>query len=70
MLWNWHKYSREPRKEESKTLSRKGFTQLEIERLIRLRSTRITHEEAVKEYRRLEFVRWLVMNGRLTDGLV
>ena len=70
MIWHWHKKSQEHWKEESKTLCRKGFTQREIERLIRLRSTRLAHEKDIKEYRRLEFVRWLVINGRLTEQLV
>ncbi|TMD67659.1 MAG: hypothetical protein E6I91_06375 [Chloroflexi bacterium] len=69
MIWNWHKKSQEHWREESETLWQRGFTRREIERLMRLRSTRVTREQAIKEYRRLKFVRWLVTNGRLTDQL-
>ncbi len=46
-----------------------GFTQTQIERLSQFRSTYIEQEEqqVLKELRRLEFVRWLVATGRITD---
>ncbi|MHB8595594.1 MAG: hypothetical protein ACYDER_02150 [Ktedonobacteraceae bacterium] len=46
-----------------------GFTQTQIERLSQFRSTYMEQEEqqVLIERRRLEFVRWLVATGRITD---
>lgn len=46
-----------------------GFRPTQIEHLHRLRSTYAEREQIVTERRRLEFARWLVANGRLTDEL-
>ncbi len=50
-------------------LRRKGFTQAEIDRLNAFR--RILWDRQTKQStttrRRLEFIRWLVMTGRLAD---
>lgn len=47
-----------------------GFTQAQVEQLTRLRNAYIEKEQRqmLEEQRRLEFARWLVDNGRLTDG--
>jgi hypothetical protein len=52
-------------------LLRKGFTALETHRLILLRRTYRASEldEAPLDPARLEFARWLVMTGRLTDQI-
>ena len=46
-----------------------GFSTTEMERLARLRRAYAYNEldQAPAEYRRLEFIRWLVATGRLTD---
>ncbi len=46
-----------------------GFTEKQVEHLSRFRRNYVEKEQLriVTEQRRLEFVRWLVMNGRLTD---
>ncbi|HEU5376845.1 MAG TPA: hypothetical protein VFV38_15525 [Ktedonobacteraceae bacterium] len=48
-----------------------GFTLSQIEQLNRLRSVYIEREQKqiLAEQRRLEFARWLVSTGRLTDEL-
>ena len=55
--------------EELKILRQVGFTEVEISKLSRLRE--IYNEEEIfqtmADYRRLEFVRWLVQTKRLTD---
>jgi hypothetical protein len=50
-------------------LRRAGFTAKEIDRLSELRRDRVgnTLDRAPAEQRRLEFIRWLVATGRLTD---
>ncbi len=47
------------------------FTQAEIEQLVCLRRSHIEKErkQMLEEQRRLEFARWLVLTGRMTDGL-
>jgi len=59
------------RKEDREILRKVGFAEVEMNRLIRLR--RDHHEKerllALAEHRRLEFVRWLVMIGKLTDQI-
>jgi hypothetical protein len=58
-------------KEAEESLSTVMFTELERERLLRLR--RAYAEEKLShlapEQQRLEFVRWLVTTGRLTDQI-
>lgn len=49
------------------SLAALGFIPDQIERLQRLRT--IHDEKEQEEQRRLEFVRWLVDTGRLTDGI-
>jgi len=51
-------------------LLRLGFIPEQIERLRRLRSAHMRSKQmqTIAEQRRLEFVRWLVATGRLTDG--
>jgi hypothetical protein len=56
--------------EESRnSLLRIGFTEKQIEHLRNVRRNYVEKEQLVilKEQRRLEFARWLVMNNRLTD---
>ena len=59
------------RKEDREMLRKVGFAEAEMNRLIRLR--RDHHEKerllALAEHRRLEFVRWLVTVGKLTDQI-
>ena len=59
------------RKEDREILRKVGFAEAEMNRLIRLR--RDHHEKerllALAEHRRLEFVRWLVTIGKLTDQI-
>ena len=54
---------------EEEILLKCGFVPEQIERLQQLRSVYIERElvQIMKERRRLEFVRWLVYTGRLTD---
>ena len=56
-------------KEALEMLHRVGFTAPEIDRLCRLRREYAAQEIdwTPADYRRLEFVRWLVATGRLTD---
>ena len=48
-----------------------GFTASEIERLNQLRDTYKPEEETAQHERqhRLEFVRWLVLTGKLTEDI-
>jgi len=59
------------RKEDRDMLRKVGFAEAEMNRLIRLR--RDHHEKerllALAEHRRLEFVRWLVTIGKLTEQM-
>jgi len=59
------------RKEDRDLLRKVGFAEVEMNRLIRLR--RDHHEKerllALAEHRRLEFVRWLVTIGKLTEQI-
>ncbi len=59
------------RKEEREFLRKSGFAEVEMTRLSRLRKD---HKEKVRiqaaaEHRRLEFVRWLVTTGKLTEQI-
>lgn len=53
-------------------LRRAGFTGLEISRLSRFRQVYVVNEkdQAEVDLAHLQFVRWLVEHGRLTDQLV
>ena len=59
-------------KEDRSVLLKAGFTEVEKQRLSTLRrnlSEEGRNQELI-EYRRLQFVRWLVTTGRLTERLV
>ncbi|MBV9690441.1 MAG: hypothetical protein JO202_12125 [Ktedonobacteraceae bacterium] len=59
------------RKDDHEILRRGGFAEVEMKRLSQLRK-QYTEKEKMQEmanHRRLEFVRWLVSTGRLTDQL-
>jgi hypothetical protein len=58
-------------KERLEALRRAGFTTLEITRLYKFRRAYIANEldQAPADLARLQFVRWLVVNGKLTDQL-
>jgi hypothetical protein len=59
------------RKEDREMLRKVGFAEVEMNRLARLRKDYNERERlrAIAEHRRLEFVRWLVVIGKLTDQL-
>ena len=59
------------RKEDGEILRKARFTGAEIAQLKRLRQTYVEHVGRLTraEERRLEFVRWLVTTGRLTERL-
>ncbi len=59
-------------KEDRQILRRAGFTEAEMNRLSKLRRN-LAQEGKYQElvdYRRLQFVRWLVNTGKLTEQLV
>jgi hypothetical protein len=58
-------------KERLEALRRAGFTTLEITRLYKFRRAYMANEldQAPADLARLQFVRWLVVNGKLTDQL-
>jgi hypothetical protein len=59
------------RKEDREMLRKVGFAEVEMNRLSRLRRDYNEKEMllAAAEHRRLEFVRWLVTVGKLTDQI-
>ena len=59
------------RKEDREMLRKVGFAEVEMNRLARLRRDYNERErlQAIAENRRLEFVRWLVIIGKLTDQI-
>jgi hypothetical protein len=59
------------RKEDREMLRRVGIAEVEMNRLSRLRKDYKEREKlrAIAERRRLEFVRWLVAIGKLTDQI-
>jgi hypothetical protein len=59
------------RKEDREILGTASFTEAEIVQLKRLRQTYVEHVGRLTraEERRLQFVRWLVSTGRLTERL-
>ncbi|MBA2394548.1 MAG: hypothetical protein H0V70_17605 [Ktedonobacteraceae bacterium] len=57
-------------KEDNRTsLIMAGFTEKQVEHLNQFRRKQVEKEQMriLAEQRRLEFARWLVTNGRLTD---
>lgn len=56
--------------ESYKNLIRLGFRPSQIDRLRQLRRSYAEREQLMPEQRRLEFIRWLVTTGRLTDRVV
>jgi hypothetical protein len=59
------------RKEDREMLRKVGFAEIEMNRLATLRRDYNERErlQAIAEHRRLEFVRWLVAIGKLTDQI-
>ena len=59
------------RKEDREMLRKVGFAEAEMNRPARLRRDHHERErlQAIAEHRRLEFVRWLVRIGKLTDQI-
>jgi hypothetical protein len=59
------------RKEDREMLRKVGFAEIEMNRLATLRRDYNERErlQAIAEHRRLEFVRWLVTIGKLTDQI-
>ena len=59
------------RKEDREMLRKVGFAEIEMNRLTTLRRDYNERErlQAIAEHRRLEFVRWLVAIGKLTDQI-
>ena len=59
-------------KENRKLLLKAGFTEDEIKRLSNLRRMYVVEGKfrEFADYRHLQFVRWLVTTGKLTDHLV
>jgi DNA-binding transcriptional MerR regulator len=56
-------------REAVKVLREQGFSQAEIERLNQLRKSlrQQRFQQDLLAQRRLEFIRWLVVNGRITE---
>ena len=59
------------RKEDREILRKNGFAEIEMNRLSQLRRDRNERERQriLAAHRRLEFVRWLVSTGKLTDQI-
>jgi hypothetical protein len=59
------------RKEDREMLRKVGFAEVEMNRLSTLRRDHNERErlQAIADHRRLEFVRWLVSVGKLTDQI-
>lgn len=59
------------RKEDREMLRKVGFAENEMKMLSKLRMAYNEQEQrqAREDHRRLEFVRWLVTNGKLTDQI-
>jgi hypothetical protein len=59
------------RKDDRELLRKGGFADGEVQRLNQLRKDYTDRErlQARTDQRRLEFVRWLVTNGRLSDQI-
>lgn len=58
-------------KEKLEILRRAGFTMLEIQRLYHFRRAYVVDEQdrSPVDLAHLRFIRWLVLNGRLTEEL-
>lgn len=56
-------------KEDRELLRKGGFAEMEMNRLSKLRKDlhEKTRLQAMAEQRRLEFIRWLVRTGKLTE---
>jgi hypothetical protein len=59
------------RKDDREILRKSGFAEGEVLRLSQLRKDYTEREkrQAVADHRRLEFVRWLVNTGKLSDQI-
>jgi hypothetical protein len=59
------------RKEDREMLRKVGFAEIEMIRLTQLRQDHNEREkrETIANNRRLEFVRWLVSKGKLTEQI-
>ncbi len=59
------------RKDDREMLRKSGFAEGEMQRLSKLRQDYTEREkrQALADHRRLEFVRWLVTNGRLSEQI-
>ena len=59
------------RKEDREMLRKVGFAEIEMNSLAQLRNDHNERErnEAIANNRRLEFVRWLVSKGKLTEQI-
>lgn len=59
------------RKEDREILRKGGFAENEVNRLSKLRMDYNERErrQALADHRRLEFIRWLVATGKLTDQI-
>lgn len=59
------------RKEDREILRKGGFAEAEVKRLSQLRREHLERGklQTIAENRRLEFVRWLVNTGKLTDQI-
>jgi len=59
------------RKEDRDMLRKSGFAEAEMDQLSRLRRYYAEKEkqQAAMTHRRMEFVRWLVSTGKLTDQI-
>jgi hypothetical protein len=59
------------RKEDREILRKGGFDESEMNLLSRLRKDykEKARRQALEDHRRLEFVRWLVIHGKLSDQI-
>ncbi len=59
------------RKDDREILRKGGFAEGEMQRLSKLRQDYTEREklQAVVDHRRLEFIRWLVTTGKLSDQI-
>jgi hypothetical protein len=59
------------RKDDREILRKGGFVDGEVQRLNKLRQDYTEREklQEVADLRRMEFIRWLVNNGRLSDQI-
>ncbi|HYK86847.1 MAG TPA: hypothetical protein VEV19_15865 [Ktedonobacteraceae bacterium] len=59
------------RKEDREMLRRVGFAEIEMNRLAQLRREHNERErrEAIAHRRRLEFARWLISKGKLSEQI-